>query len=236
FWGQASQRGSDEFGEGGDVSGAGAYTHMTMLAENSTGLRNLFKLSSLASLQGYYRKPRCLLPGQEIMTRDGMKPIEDVQIGDEVLTHRGRFRPVVELMRNSHRGEIFGIRLSGRYNRVTWMTGEHPVLIRHRDGSRSWVEAREIAAGRPGAGTWETATNWNSWVCMPRVRSDAAPVRSIRTADYVDWTPVEGKRDSFFRVSPRRGMGPTRHYATLQDTIELDYEFGYFLGLYIAEI
>ncbi|MFJ8816847.1 DNA polymerase III subunit alpha [Amycolatopsis thermoflava] len=58
FWGQASQRGSDEFGEGGDVSGGGAYTHMTMLAENATGLRNLFKLSSLASIQGYYRKPR----------------------------------------------------------------------------------------------------------------------------------------------------------------------------------
>ncbi|WP_020657606.1 DNA polymerase III subunit alpha [Amycolatopsis benzoatilytica] len=58
FWGQANQRGSDEFGEGGDVSGGGAYTHMTMVAENATGLRNLFKLSSLASIQGYYRKPR----------------------------------------------------------------------------------------------------------------------------------------------------------------------------------
>ncbi|SFO87378.1 DNA polymerase-3 subunit alpha [Amycolatopsis arida] len=58
FWGQSSQRGADEFGEGGDVSGGGAYTHMTMLAENSTGLRNLFTLSSLASIQGYYRKPR----------------------------------------------------------------------------------------------------------------------------------------------------------------------------------
>ncbi|MFJ8917766.1 DNA polymerase III subunit alpha [Amycolatopsis sp. NPDC102389] len=58
FWGQSNQRGADEFGEGGDVSGGGAYTHMTMLAENSTGLRNLFKLSSLASMQGYYRKPR----------------------------------------------------------------------------------------------------------------------------------------------------------------------------------
>ncbi|WP_158896359.1 PHP domain-containing protein, partial [Amycolatopsis anabasis] len=58
FWGQANQRGADEFGEGGDVSGGGAYTHMTMLAANPTGLRNLFKLSSLASLQGYYRKPR----------------------------------------------------------------------------------------------------------------------------------------------------------------------------------
>jgi DNA polymerase-3 subunit alpha len=58
FWGQASQRGTDEFGEGGDVSGSGAYTHMTMLARNGVGLRNLFRLSSLASFEGQYRKPR----------------------------------------------------------------------------------------------------------------------------------------------------------------------------------
>ncbi|MGH3793601.1 MAG: DNA polymerase III subunit alpha [Pseudonocardiaceae bacterium] len=58
FWGSSHQRDTDEFGEGGDVSGAGAYTHMTMLAANPTGLRNLFRLSSLASIQGYYRKPR----------------------------------------------------------------------------------------------------------------------------------------------------------------------------------
>ncbi|WP_050788576.1 DNA polymerase III subunit alpha [Amycolatopsis sp. AA4] len=58
FWGQASQRGSDEFGEGGDVSGSGSYTHMTMWAENADGLRNLLKMSSLASFEGYYRKPR----------------------------------------------------------------------------------------------------------------------------------------------------------------------------------
>jgi DNA polymerase-3 subunit alpha len=58
FWGEARQRSSDELGEGGDVSGAGSYTHMTMLAANATGLRNLFTLSTLASMQGYYRKPR----------------------------------------------------------------------------------------------------------------------------------------------------------------------------------
>ncbi|SNR62289.1 DNA polymerase III, alpha subunit [Haloechinothrix alba] len=58
FWGQSSQRGADEYGEGGDVSGAGAYTHMTMIAANATGLRNLFTLSSLASMEGHYRKPR----------------------------------------------------------------------------------------------------------------------------------------------------------------------------------
>ncbi|MEJ6607967.1 MAG: DNA polymerase III subunit alpha [Candidatus Planktophila sp.] len=41
-----------------DVSGGGAYTHMTILAENNHGLANLFRLSSLASLEGYYYKPR----------------------------------------------------------------------------------------------------------------------------------------------------------------------------------
>ena len=44
--------------EGGDVAGGGAYTHMTMLAADARGLRNLFRLSSLASTEGHYRKPR----------------------------------------------------------------------------------------------------------------------------------------------------------------------------------
>jgi DNA polymerase-3 subunit alpha len=49
-----------KWAEGGedDVSGGGAYTHMTLLAENNSGLSNLFKLSSLASLEGFYYKPR----------------------------------------------------------------------------------------------------------------------------------------------------------------------------------
>jgi DNA polymerase-3 subunit alpha len=41
-----------------DVSGGGAYTHMTMWAENTAGMHNLFRLSSLASLEGQYYKPR----------------------------------------------------------------------------------------------------------------------------------------------------------------------------------
>ena len=49
LWGDPSQK-SD------DVSGSGAYTHMTMVAESATGLRNLFKLSSLASFEGQLGK------------------------------------------------------------------------------------------------------------------------------------------------------------------------------------
>jgi DNA polymerase-3 subunit alpha len=41
-----------------DVSGSGSYTHMTLLSENTKGMHNLFRLSSRASLEGYFYQPR----------------------------------------------------------------------------------------------------------------------------------------------------------------------------------
>lgn len=60
------ERAAFDFGGGYDESGedptAGKgrqnYTHMTLLAENTSGMHNLFRLSTLASLEGYYYKPR----------------------------------------------------------------------------------------------------------------------------------------------------------------------------------
>ncbi|ELP46898.1 DNA polymerase III subunit alpha [Mycobacterium avium subsp. paratuberculosis S5] len=49
LWGDPSQKADD-------VSGSGSYTHLTMVAENAAGLRNLFKLSSLASFEGQLGK------------------------------------------------------------------------------------------------------------------------------------------------------------------------------------
>lgn len=50
-WGSSEQKRDD-------VSGGGAYTHMTMWAEDTPGMHNLFRMSSLASIEGYYFKPR----------------------------------------------------------------------------------------------------------------------------------------------------------------------------------
>jgi DNA polymerase-3 subunit alpha len=86
-----------KWAEGGedDVSGGGAYTHMTLLAYNNVGLGNLYRLSSLASLEGFYYKPRMdreLLakysegliattgcPGGEIQTRIRMGAYEEAR-------------------------------------------------------------------------------------------------------------------------------------------------------------
>jgi DNA polymerase III subunit alpha len=45
-------------GGGDDVSGGGAFTHMTLLAESTAGMHNLFRLSSRSSLEGFFYKPR----------------------------------------------------------------------------------------------------------------------------------------------------------------------------------
>ncbi|MFV0287142.1 MAG: DNA polymerase III subunit alpha [Demequina sp.] len=50
-WGERGQ-------ESDDVSAGGAYTHMTMWAQNTAGMHNLFRMSSYASLEGHFHKPR----------------------------------------------------------------------------------------------------------------------------------------------------------------------------------
>jgi DNA polymerase-3 subunit alpha len=48
-WGDASQRADD-------LSGGGAYTHLTMWARTTAGMHNLFRMGSLASLDGQWGK------------------------------------------------------------------------------------------------------------------------------------------------------------------------------------
>jgi DNA polymerase III subunit alpha len=45
-----------DVGDEGLAQGKANYTHMTLLAESTEGMHNLFRLSSLASLEGQYRK------------------------------------------------------------------------------------------------------------------------------------------------------------------------------------
>src|SRR5687767_6013779 len=51
-----------------DVSGGGAFTHLTLLAETTEGMHNLFRISSLASLDGFFYKPRA---DRELLERYG---------------------------------------------------------------------------------------------------------------------------------------------------------------------
>ena len=87
-----------KFGDGGrdDVSGSGAYTHMTLLARTTGGMHNLFRMSSLASMEGYYFKPRI---DRELLSTYGEGLIGTTGCaGGEIQTRlrQGQYREAVE--------------------------------------------------------------------------------------------------------------------------------------------
>ncbi len=49
-------------------------------------------------LEGYSAGPPCFVAGTPVLTQDGMIPIESVIVGDLVLTHENRWRPVTATM------------------------------------------------------------------------------------------------------------------------------------------
>jgi len=79
--------------------------------------------------------PNCLLAGTLVTTDRGLIPIEQVHVDDLVLTHKGRYRRVIQLHRNKYDGLIFNIQ-------DNWLTGNHPVLT-----SKGWIVASLLNEG-----------------------------------------------------------------------------------------
>ncbi len=83
----------------------------------------------------------CFTPGMRVMTDGGLKRIADLQPGDWVLTHRGRYQPVLWAARRFYRGPLKVIKVRG-IDQPIEATPEHPFLT-----PQGWVMAADL---RPG--------------------------------------------------------------------------------------
>jgi glycosyltransferase involved in cell wall biosynthesis len=101
--------------------------------------------------------PICLPPGTNVITKDGIKPIEHIKVGDEVLTHRGKFRRVTDVKSRYVNDELIEI-VAYSLNCPTQLTKEHLVLSFKRPPkghSRrlwamqvpSWIRAADLQKG-----------------------------------------------------------------------------------------
>lgn len=70
----------------------------------------------------------CFAAGTKVLTKDGYKNIEDMQVGDEVLTHNNRYRKV---LRTGHRKAETIVLISQGFV-DTCCTEEHPFLARKK--------------------------------------------------------------------------------------------------------
>ena len=75
----------------------------------------------------------CFLAGAKVRTKTGEKAIEDISIGDSVLTHKGRYRKVYKKMKRNYRGKIFTISYYGDGAAKLRITEEHPLYICKRE-------------------------------------------------------------------------------------------------------
>ena len=86
----------------------------------------------------------CLARGSLVLTRDGFKPIEEVSVGDHVLTHNGRWRPV-QVVRNTGVQPVVNIRAQG-VGALT-LTPDHKLWARKTDWARSRDGAERASPG-----------------------------------------------------------------------------------------
>ncbi len=108
----------------------------------------------------------CCPEGTMIRTQDGPKPIESVRVGDLVLTHMGRYRPVTALM-DRVAEKAYRVRVTGRPGLT--VTGNHRVLCHRarrpkwRTGGLEWTPEAEWLSVQSGlaAKTHGLATAWN---------------------------------------------------------------------------
>jgi glycosyltransferase involved in cell wall biosynthesis len=91
----------------------------------------------------------CCPPGTLVKTDGVERNIEDIEVGDSVLTHTGGYRQVQEVMRRDFRGSILEISAKYLLNPVR-VTAEHPVLIlSKRDARCSRVETARCNKDKP---------------------------------------------------------------------------------------
>src|SRR5579884_958367 len=100
----------------------------------------------------------CMPPDQEVLTANGYRPISEIKIGDLVVTHRNRLRPVLHKFERETEETLYIIRPKKLGYDDLRLTGDHKVYVirsewvnRHksRDGLRlqhepDWIPAKEI--------------------------------------------------------------------------------------------
>lgn len=93
----------------------------------------------------------CFTKGHLVLTADGYKDVSEIQVGDMVLTHRGRYRKVIRT--NKREADIVDVRIMGYP--VFHTTAEHPFYTLERRKA-TWNEYKNRKS-------WRVFSNEPKW-------------------------------------------------------------------------
>src|SRR3989441_508020 len=155
----------------------------------------------------------CFAAGTPISTKDGPKPIEEIQSGDLVLTHLGRYRPVLATMRR----EAAVRRIKIHRLPAMFATGEHPFLTPEGWVQAGELEGRHVRVGGPAPTVTRTEIEFEGEVDGDLVYRQKTGRSEMSIARH----RVLGSRS--LQVKPVKAR------------VQLDAEIGWFFGMYLAE-
>jgi site-specific DNA-cytosine methylase len=119
--------------------------------------------------------PDCFPAGTMVLARRGYVPIEEIEIGEEVLTHEQRWRRVTNTM--STERPLLQVRGLGHPG--LFVSGEHPFLVKHRTSGAGMARRLSQAYWAP-AKSLERGQYWASPTTFPGAAAPAVPVHRER--------------------------------------------------------
>lgn len=173
----------------------------------------------------WFSETSCQLAGTLIFTKDGMKKIEDIKVGDQVLTHKGRFRAVTWLLQKPYDGPLYSVKRKKDFRPIT-LTAEHPLFVKTFH-SRSDAEGGRAYNQENVAESWKTPGELRpklDYLFTPKMQ--AGDRESVRLSDFVDLPIVDG-RICRNHNNPR--------YKTPENDVPLTEETMFILGLFAAD-
>lgn len=148
--------------------------------------------------------PDCFPAGTLVLTRKGYRPIEDIDVGDEVLTHKLRWRAVTEV--SSARRPLMSI--TGHGHPGLLVSPEHPFYARQRENKwnnsrRSYDRVLNPAEWAP-ASVLEKGWYWASPTNFPELLIPPVPGRGMEVNLQLMWLAGRYLGDGWTRLTDQR--------------------------------
>jgi intein/homing endonuclease len=190
-------------------------------------IRKYAAQAHIFALPSIWPETSCEPAGTKILTKSGVKKIEDIIVDDLVLTHTGQFQRVTRLSKRHYSGDIHNLKFIGNTSGL-FLTGNHPVLVTKR-GLRSDCKNQKSVTGKLYHKAWKPVEELQSSDTVTRVMQREGNLESINISEWTIFphsSVVDGKITNNKAVST---------YKKLPDYLELNKELAWVLGLFAGD-
>jgi hypothetical protein len=144
---------------------------------------------------------------------NGGKQAQDICIGDLVLTHKGRYKPVSNIIKTEERQNIFKLKTSNRMTNL-FLTGDHLVLT-----NIGWVRTDELDPDKH----------------LIAINRQIDITQKNYKIDMRKFVPYEFKEENSRILKTGKNVDVVSYFAQPYSEIEVDKDLAWALGLWFAE-